>query len=532
MAGLYAIPMALAFGALSGLGPTAGLYGTIAVGLIACLLGGTPSLISGPTGLMTIASAVIISDNIQQFSGLNELAYTTILATFLLAGLFQVIFCLVRLGDGVKYIPYPVVSGLRTGVGVTIILLQIFPMLGYMPPHNMQEAITQINMPIAMVNYAALSLTLVTLAIIYSLPRITEKFPGPLVALVAVSIATNHWALDVPHIGDVSTSLPQFKLDVLMDFQFVDFKMILLSALSLAALASIDTLLTANVADNMTRTTHDSNRELLGQGAGNIISALIGGLPGAGATLRTVMNITAGGRGRLSGFTHALLVLMMVLMTAQYAEHIPYAVLAGVLITVGFGVTDFKGLSHLLHVPRSEAFITLAVFLITLTVGLLHAVAVGMVLAAFLFMKKMGQVIERQTQVVTLTEVDEELPWKDELTLADSIAQHVYIKHLYGPLFFGFTSKFQDLFKRIPSEASVVIIRMEKVTFIDQTGLYALEEAIEDLLRKNIRVLITGAQGEPLKMLTETRLIPDIVPEEKVFAEFEACKNWLKQHVS
>lgn len=245
----------------------------------------------------------------------------------------------------------------------------------------------------------------------------------------------------------------------------------IVTAITLAGLGAIDSLLTSVVADNITKTKHNSNRELVGQGIGNSIAALFGGIPGAGATIRTVVNIQSGGKTRLSGVVHGLLLLMVLLILGPIASKIPLSVLAGILITVGIGVMDYRGLKALGKMPKSDAIVIIVVLLLTVFLDLITAVAVGLILASIIFMKKMSDVTARQSSIKTLGNIPREDIWKDEIDFPNNLKEEVYIKHIDGPLFFGYTADFSILAQQIPETATHVVIRMDKVPYMDQSGL-------------------------------------------------------------
>jgi len=287
------------------------------------------------------------------------------------------------------------------------------------------------------------------------------------------------------------------------------------------------------VADNITKTRHNSNRELIGQGIGNIIAGVIGGLPGAGATMRTVININSGGRTRLSGVIAGILLAAILLGLGQLVGHIPNAVLAGILITVGIGIIDYKGMRHLRSIPRSEAVIMFIVLGLTVFVDLLIAVATGMVLASFVFMIKAGEIVEGKNKVQSLKDLrgKDELR-EDEKELMEHLGDLIYIKHLDGPLFFGMISGFRDTVKTIPDNIKAVIIRMDNVPYVDQSGLYALEDAILELKQKETKVLLWGIHGQPKDMLEKIDIIPDLVRNEECFNSTEEIKLYLKKELT
>ncbi|HHU35414.1 MAG TPA: SulP family inorganic anion transporter [Bacteroidetes bacterium] len=306
-------------------------------------------------------------------------------------------------------------------------------------------------------------------------------------------------------------------------------KMSAIPALALAGLGSIDTLLTSVVADNITKTRHNSNKELIGQGIGNICVGMFAGLPGCGAAMRTVVNIKNGGRGRLSGMVHALFLFVVLLGLGKYVSYIPLSVLSGILITVGIGIIDFKGLKDIAKIPRADAVVLLSVLSLTVFVDLLTAVGIGMVIASVLFMKRVSDLTEDSYEGSELTHFDKESPWNDEESLTEDLKRKIYIQRLNGPVFFGSVTRFREVMRDIPKGVKVVIIRMKLVTFMDQSGLYAMETAIKELQEKGIRVFMTIIQPQPLYMLETMDVIPELIPVEDTFKTFAECTEALKK---
>lgn len=537
-AGIVALPLALAFGEQTELGAISGLYGAIAIGILAAIFGGTPTQISGPTAPMTVVSAVVIMDAIDYAGGL-EAAFPIIIATFFLAGVIEMLLGILGVGRYIKYIPYPVVSGFMSGIGVIIVISQIFPFFGASPPAGGSLAIVQsLNEIPMLINGYSVLLASATIAIIYLFPKITKAVPSSLVALIAISLVAFFIFTDgqVRVINDsteggVPTGLPELHLGFFSVFGDTGHLMLIFEfAFTLAALGAIDSLLTSIVADNLTKTKHDSNQELIGQGIGNMGAALIGGLPGAGATMRTVINANTGGKTKISGIIAGLLLLAVLLGLGSLVGNIPNAVLAGILITVGIGIIDYKGLRHLLTIPRADAVVMISVLLLTVFVGLLEAVAFGMILAAILFMKNIADVIDHKTRSAPLKDFAREIPWSDEGNIVNNVGDRVYIKHLDGPLFFGFSARFQEMVKALP-EIRVVIIRMERVPYVDQSGLYAMEDAVMDLQSQGIKVVFTGLHGQPEDMLSRVNLVPGLVDKEFSFKSFEDCVAWLQGYL-
>lgn len=587
-AGIVALPLALAFGVSSGLGPSAGLYGAIFVSFFAALFGGTNTQISGPTAPMTAVSMVVIAGIIAAFDGDVTKAMPAILTIFLLAGLMQVGLGFLGLGKYIKYIPYPVVSGFMTAIGVIILITQILPSIGYYPKEDEDfvnqfkpqaeeiildnilkeeagegilvledfrqtiknaENITQEQilkesqtlaakeasgvlgtlkvMPRALtyVNWLELLLALGTIIIIFGFKRITTKIPSTLVALLVMSGIAVGFSLDYRPIEEIPSGLPIPNFGIFSEFSLTSITPYIFTALTLALLGAIDSLLTSVVADNMTKTKHKPNKELIGQGIGNSIAAIFGGIPGAGATIRTVVNINAGGKTRLSGMLAGIMLLLVLLALGPVASQIPAAVLAGILITVGIGVMDYKGLKAIPYMPKPEVVIMIVVLVLSSLWNLVYAVGIGLVIASLMFMKKMGDLTAERSDVKSLKEEK----WSDEIDFPNAMKESVFIKHIKGPLFFGSTSDFQQLSKQIPDTATTVIIRMGRMQYIDQSGLYAMEDVLVDLAKEGKKVLLVGLLKQPRYMLERIDIIPDLIQEDHLFSNFKDCLMWLKQ---
>lgn len=527
VAGVVALPLALAFGVQSGLGAIAGLYGAIAVGIFAAIFGGTKTQASGPTGPMTVVSAALVASAID-ITGSLQAAMPIIVATFLLGGIFQIVFGFLNIAGYVKYFPYPVVSGFMSGVGLIIIILQLFPFAGLSSAKSTWLVLQDLPRLFTDFNVNALLLGLLTVIIYYVFPYISKAIPSALVALVVASVASFFLNWDVPLIGEIPSGLPSLQVDVIFSIDASAYSLILEYAIVLAVLGSIDSLLTSVIADNMTKTKHNSNRELIGQGIGNAIAGILGGIPGAGATKGTVININSGGKTRLSGTIHGLFLLAVLLGLSKLAAYIPLSVLAGLLIPIAFKIIDAKGFKHLLVVPKSDAIVLIIVLLITTFGSLIQAVGIGLLLASLLFMKQASDIAEEGLEVGTLAGFKGEKPWQDELEFYEKYKDKVYIKHLYGPLFFGFTSHFQEEIKNIPKEVKALIIRMDRVPYIDQSGLYALENAILDLEQRNIMVLLIDVDEQPCDKLKSIDIIPDLIAEDHIFNTVEEAFVFLK----
>lgn len=544
-AGIVALPLALAFGiqafggiddpAASSMGALAGLVGAAMLGFFASLFGGTHSQISGPTGPMTVITASLISGVWASSQGNYSAVLISMSMAGLFCGLFQVLFGIIKIGKYVRYIPYPVLSGFMSGIGVIIILQQIYPLIGLKSPVLVVDMLTQLPERVANgISVEALLLGLGTIAIIYLFPLITKKIPSTLVALVIMTVVSLFLNMkEELLIGTIPSGLPMpFFAKEGITLEGLDWMGILKAAiipgLTLAGLGSIDTLLTSVVADNITKTKHNSNKELIGQGIGNMVSGLFCGIAGAGATMRTVVNVKSGGRTQLSGMFHSLLLIAILLGLGSLVQYVPLSVLAGILITVGWGIIDFKGFKDLIKIPRSDAFVLIVVFLMTVFVDLLTAVGIGMVIACVLFMKRASDLVEGSYSSSEMSTFDKESPWHDESGLPEEIKHHIYIQRLNGPIFFGSITKFKEVMEDIPEGVKVVIIRMRLVSFMDQSGLYAMETAIKELQDRGIQVLMTIIQPQPMYMLKTMKVIPELLPEDHTFTTFEACTEYLK----
>ena len=546
-AGIVALPLALAFGiqafggiddpSASSMGALAGLIGATFLGFFASLFGGTHSQISGPTGPMTVITASLLSGVWAAQHSMSAVLISMSLAG-LFCGIFQILFGILKIGKYVRYIPYPVLSGFMSGIGVIIIIQQLYPLIGCKSPVLVVDMIMQLPERVAGgVSFIALLLGLGTIAIIYLFPLITKKIPSTLVALLVMTIISLFLNMDEKLlIGQIPAGfpMPAFAKEGL-DLSGLDWGLVLkasvIPGLTLAGLGSIDTLLTSVVADNITKTQHNSNRELIGQGIGNMISGLFCGISGAGATMRTVVNVKSGGRTQISGMVHSLLLLAVLLGLGSLVRYVPLSVLAGILITVGWGIIDFKGFKDLLRIPRADAVVLIIVFLLTVFVDLLTAVGIGMVIACVLFMKRASDLVEGGYSSAEMTNFDKESPWQDEGGMPDKVKHKIYIQRLNGPIFFGTITKFQQVMNDVPEDAKIVIIRMRLVSFMDQSGLYAMETAIKELQARGVLVLMTIIQPQPMYMLKTMKVIPLIVPELHTFETFEDCTEFLKNRI-
>jgi len=510
VAAVVALPLALAFGVQSGLGAEAGIYGAIAAGIIAAVFGGTATQVTGPTGPMTVVSSTIVALAIADAGDIDS-ALGVILLTFFVGGLIQVGFGLMGIAKYVRYFPYPVISGFMSGVGLIIVILQLWPFLGNSSPKSTIDVFLQIDEPLRNINWEAVGIGSLTIAVFFLLPRVTKNIPAALGALIVGTVVSEIIGLDVDKIGDLPDGLPSIQAGEMFSISSDSLLLVVEYGLILAILGSIDSLLTSVIADNVTKTKHDPNRELLGQGLGNMASALIGGLPSAGATKGTVVNIDAGGRTRLSGSFHGVLLLVMLLGAGSLVSVVPLAVLAGILIPIGFVIVDTKGLRHLRDVPKADAAVLLIVLLITVFGDLIIAVGAGLVLACVLFMKRAADLGEEMTDLVPVDSNGE--PIRDDV---EDVSNHVFVKRVHGQLFFGITAGFRELSETLPDHAEVLVIDLSAVPSIDQSGLYALEEVILDVERRGVHVVLAGIAEQPLDMLRRVELVGGLIAEDEV----------------
>ena len=387
------------------------------------------------------------------------------------------------------------------------------------------------------IKWLELALALSTIFIVFGFKRITKKVPSTLVALIVVSGVAYGFNLGYRPISEIPGGIPIPRLEMFTSFSLGGITPYIFTALTLALLGAIDSLLTSVVADNMTKTKHKPNKELVGQGIGNSIAAIFGGIPGAGATIRTVVNINAGGKTKLSGMIAGVMLLLIMLALSDVASKIPAAVLAGILITVGIGVMDYKGLKAIPSLPRdikfgpikfsSEVVIMLVVLLLSTFWDLIYAVGIGLVIASLMFMKKIGDLTAERSDVKPLKEES----WDDEADFPQKLQEEVFIKHLKGPLFFGSTSDFQNLTLQIPETASIVILRLGRMQYMDQSGLYAMEDMLQELKTKDVDVLFVNLLKQPRYMMERIDIIPDFISEEHIFKSFKDCLSWIKLNV-
>ena len=506
--------MALAFGVASGIGPIAGLYGAIAVGFFAAVFGGTPVQVSGPTGPMTVVMATIVAQHADRLE--------TAFAIVFLGGALQLLFGVLRLGRYVSYTPYSVISGFMSGIGVIIIIIQLLPFLGLpTAPGGPVGALRALPDAFEHVNTDALAIAAVALAVMIFWPkRLRAYLPPPLAALLVGTLLSLTVFPRAPIIGDVPTGLPnlhwpKFPLGELPD--------VLQTAFVLAILGTIDSLLTSLIADSLTRTQHNSNRELIGQGLGNMAAGLIGAIPGAGATMRTVVNFRAGGRTPISGALHALILLSLVLGLGPLAERIPHAALAGILLKVGWDIIDWVHLKRLRSAPRDKIAVMFVTFALTVLVDLITAVAVGMILAGFVTARWMA---EEEIKGLTTRGVDDDdaLSEEERRALAP-FDKEILIVSLRG--WFSYASA-REMTRRVGTMTAgyrAIVLDMHEAGRFDTSAALAVEELIQAAKAENMICIVSGVAGDAAATLRALKVLDGVSPDDIAPTRIEAIRR-------
>jgi SulP family sulfate permease len=501
-AAIIALPLALAFGVASGAGAIAGLYGAIFVGFFAALFGGTKTQVSGPTGPMTVVMASIFT----HFADRPALAFTTVI----LGGALQIVFGVLKLGRYVAFVPFTVISGFMSGIGCIIMIIEIAPLFGHPgSKHGVLEALTEIPQAVGNPAMDATIIGLITLGIVVFTPRVIARLvPPPLIALVAGTLGALWFLPGAPVIGDIPTGLPQ---PILPHLTLATLSQVLVSAFVLALLGTIDTLLTSLIADAVTGTHHKSDKELIGQGIGNMMAGLFGGIPGAGATMRTMVNIRAGASTPLSGVIHALILFALVAGLAPLAEHIPLAVLAGILLKVGWDIIDWDYLKRLRGAHRTGILIMATVLVLTVLVDLIMAVAIGIIMAALISASKMSDVQLKQFSVVGKDW--ESLPLdKEESSLLAKGKGRILLIRFTGA--FSFCSA-KAISRAVPEfqDERVVVIDCCEATGFDTSTVMTIDALVQRSLSQNIAVVVAGEGREATSLLARMRVL-DAVPAE------------------
>ena len=522
-AAVVALPLALAFGVASGAGPIAGLWGAILVGFFAALFGGTPSQVSGPTGPITIVMAVIITDYAHDL----RLAFTVVM----LAGAIQILFGVLKLGRYIAYVPFSVVSGFMSGIGLIIIIIQLAPMIGFdTSKDGVVTALADFPDLVTDPVFHALALGLLALAISVFLPhRFRAYAPPALVALIMGTLAAVFLLDGAPVLGDIPSGLPEAQIPKITSGELGG---MLGSALILAILGSIDSLLTSLVADNVTRTHHNSDRELVGQGIGNMFAGFFGAIPGAGATMRTMINVRAGGRTSISGVLHALVLLALVLGLGPLAEDIPSAVLAGILLKVGWDIIDWGYLRRVRRAPRDETLVMLTVLVLTVFVDLITAVGVGVIMASLIAARKLSwqQLAQlrlypqQDSEAVSDTGGADHALTRAEQDLLESANGDVLLLHLNGPFTYGSAKGMVQLLTGTGDGYKSVVFDFSEVPLIDGSIAMAVEELLHQAREAGRTVIVSGLGGPAVDTLERMGVLESIPSEHRVNNRTEALE--------
>ena len=523
-AAVIALPMALAFGVASGAGATAGLWGAVLVGLFAALFGGTPTLISEPTGPMTVVmTAVIAGLTARNPEHGLAMAFTVVM----LAGVFQIGFGLLRLGRYVTQMPYTVISGFMSGIGLILIILQLGPFLGQASPKGGVIGTLQ-SLPelIAGARPLEVCLALITLAILWFTPKQLKKIAPPqLIALlvgtlVSLPLISGFGSEDIRRIGEIASGFPQLQLPM---FSGAELQLMVVDAAVLGMLGCIDALLTSVVADSLTRTEHNSNKELIGQGLGNLVSGLFGGLPGAGATMGTVVNIQSGGRSALSGIFRAVILMLVILVGAPLAAEIPQAVLAGIALKVGVDIVDWDFIKRAHRISLNGALIMYLVIALTVLVDLITAVFVGVFIANILTIDKMSALQSEAIQSVSTGDGDLEIS-DDERELLNQGHGKVLLFQLNGAMIFGVAKAINREHNAI-SDCRAVVFDLSKVSHLGVTAALAVENAVEEAIEVGRQVFVVGASGTTRRRLEKLGLFSKLPAERTEIDRREALRT-------
>ncbi len=515
--GIVALPLAIAFAIASGVKPEQGLYTAIVAGFLISLFSGSRVQIGGPTG----AFIVIVYDIVQRH-GYDGLAIAT-----LMAGVLLIFMGIARLGSIIKYIPYPVTVGFTSGIALIIFSGQIPQFLGLKLANVPSEFIGKLEVCLLHIRETSITsvlLAVITILIILYWPRVTHRIPGSLVAIILTTVAVQLLNLPVETIGSrfgaVPSGLPLPHLPAIPGWE--QLRQLSSPALTIAILAGIESLLSAVVADGMTERRHRSNMELIAQGIANLASPLFGGIPATGAIARTATNIKNGGRSPLAGMTHAVTLLLILLFFGKWASLIPMATLAGILIIVAWNMSEAHLFIKLLRGPKGDVLVLLATFGLTVLVDLTVAIQVGIVLAAFLFMRRMSEA----TEVSAISEQfqsDEEEPVQDPDSLKDRIIPDgVQVFEINGPFFFGAADKFKNTLTSINEPTSVLILRMRHALSLDATALNALENVWRRSRKNGSWLLLSGVHQQPLNLLQKSG-VAELIGRENIFPHIDAA---------
>ena len=508
---MVVLPAALAFGVASGLGAAAGIYGSIAVGFFAAVFGGTRTQISGATGPMAVATAVIVTS--------HATTLAEALAIVVLGGLLQALLGLTRIGRFVAYTPHVVISGFMSGIGLIVIVIQLLPFLGAPDAGGTMASIEALPTAIGNVNFSAVAIASITLAIAALWPRGWSRYlPGPFAALIAGTLLGVLWLHDAPVVGPVPMGMPEFALEI----PTAGFLLRALEpALILALLGSVDSLLTSLIADTVTGTRHEPNRELVGQGIGNMMAGMFGGMPGAGNTLGTLTNIKAGGTTRLSGALYAVLMLVLVSGLGSYVEPVPRAALAGVLIKIGLDIVDWRVLAHLRKLSLRHAVIVLMTLGITVFVDLITAVTVGLIVAAMTHARQLEGL--ELDNVISVPMLDKQFFGLTD-DAADPSSARTGVVSLKGMFTVASSHRLVGAFSTDVQEHDVVIFDFSETVHVDDSAAIVIARLMDVALESDTELIVVGLSGLVLEEFQEFNLLR-AVPEGRRVATLDDARE-------
>lgn len=483
--GIVALPLSIAFAIASGVSPNKGMITAIVAGFIISALGGSRVQIGGPTG----AFVVIVFGIVQQY-GIQGLIIATIMAGFLMIGLGMA-----RMGNFLKFVPYPLIIGFTSGIAVVIFSSQIRDLFG-LPissvPADFVQKWSLYGQYLGQINWISFTIGLLTILLVFLFPRISRKIPGSIIAIILSTLVVQFFHLPVETIESKFGALPSsFESPHLPPISLSQIQQLIQPAIAIALLGSIESLLSAVVADGMIGGRHRSNMELIAQGVANIFSGLFGGIPATGAIARTATNIRNGGRTPIAGMVHALVLLLIVLLFSSLVRHIPLACLAGILVVVAWHMGEWHHFISVLKTNKMEVIVLLVTFILTVFFDLILAIEVGMILSSFVFMKRMSETTSIENlQLFDTPEATTDQLFEEELA---NIPREILLYEINGPLFFGASQKFQEIIQDLHQRPKVLILRMRHVPFIDVTGLSRLKEICVQLQSAGTRIIISGA---------------------------------------
>lgn len=513
--GIVALPLAIAFAVASGVSPEKGMITAIVAGFIISFLGGSRVQIGGPTG----AFVIILFGIVEQY-GIDGLFISTIMA-----GVILVIFGLLKLGSLLKYFPHPLIVGFTSGIALVILSTQIKDALGLNIEHLPSDFMEKWDVyftNISTFNPFALAVTLLTIMIVIFSKHITSKIPGSFIAIILLTLCVNIFNIEVTTIesffgtisSDITFSIPNFEL--------IDLKIYIVPALIIALLGSIESLLSAVVADGMIGTNHRSNTELIAQGIANIVTPLFGGIPATGAIARTATNVKNGGRTPIAGIVHSIALLLIMIFFMNYAKLIPMSVLAGILIVVAYNMSEWRSFISIIKGSPFDSIVLVSTFLLTVLVDLTVAIQVGIVLASLLFMKRMA-------------DINTNIAFEDDSDMMENytnLSKDISVYEIAGPLFFASAKKYAETIYSVGYNSKILIIRMRYVPFVDLTALHNLKATIESLKAAGLIIMMSGTVDNVYKDLKNNGII-DILGEENIFKEFsmaiEYANNLIKE---